>query len=91
MHKQEVEQDYLIKTEETLQAVFDRRNGAVDVGNGLESVCVCVCVVCIPDSRRGVLGAGRVEKRSSGECWVQGVCRGQREERGALKTTGLTV
>ena len=45
MHKQEVEQDYLIKIEETLQAVFDRRNGAVDVGNGLESVCVCVCCV----------------------------------------------
>ena len=74
MHKQEVEQDYLIKTEETLQAVFDRRNGAVDVGNGLESVCVCVLCVYLtseeessePDALRSA-AAGNAGCRVSAE------------------------
>ncbi len=36
-----------------------------------------------------VLGAGRVEQRSSGGCWAQGVCRGQSNSRGAREGRGV--
>ena len=35
-----------------------------------------------------VLGAGRVEQRSNGGCWAQGVCRGQSSNRGVRKRSG---
>ena len=35
-----------------------------------------------------VLGAGRVEQRSNGGCWAQGVCRGQSSNRAVRESSG---